>query len=244
MSKITSIIAAVNYDDLLDITLTQNKHNFDEVIIITDNKDLKTQELTKKHNVKCYTTDIFYINNSKFNRGMAYNAILEELKEKLDWVLLMDADIVLPKNFRDLFLNLNPDKECFYGCRRYDVQTYEEWIKIKESPELLKDYLLYRGIGYGYFQLFNFNSRIIQNFIENKNIIIYPPYPTVAEGDWKFRNYWGDYIYDPCPINDPDFHHLKNNDYATNFLKELPFEVIHLGVAGVNEYSRKTKRFC
>ena len=244
MNKITSIIAAVNYDDLLDITLTENKHNFDETIIITDTKDIKTQQLTKKHNVKCFVTDIFYINNNKFNRGMAYNAVLSELKHELDWVLLMDADVVLEKDFKNLFFNLNPEKEYFYGCRRYDVQTYEEWIKIKENPELLKKYLLYRGIGYGYFQLFNFNSNVIKNFINNNNYIIYPPYPTVTEGDWKFRNYWGDYIYEPCPPDQPLDHYAKETDHPTKLLKELPFYAIHLGITGINEYSRKTQRFC
>ena len=103
MNKITAIIAAVNYDDLLEITLTENKHNFDEVVIITDNKDLKTQELAKKHKVKCFVTDIFYINNSKFNRGMAYNAVLNALKHELDWVVLMDADVVLTKDLKIYF---------------------------------------------------------------------------------------------------------------------------------------------
>ena len=110
MNKITSIIAAVNYDDLLDITLTENKHNFDETIIITDTKDIKTQQLTKKHNVKCFVTDIFYINNNKFNRGMAYNAVLSALKHELDWVVLMDADVVLTKDFKnllELYNNIN-----------------------------------------------------------------------------------------------------------------------------------------
>jgi hypothetical protein len=243
MSKITGIIAAVNYDDLLDITLSENKKSLDQIIIITNTTDEKTRKLCEKHDVICMQTDIFYINGSKFNRGMAYNLVFDSIKEHLGWTLLMDADIVLPNNFSEEFFKVNPDKEYFYGCRRYGVDTYKEWMEVKNNPENLKKHTLFRGIGYGYFQLFNFKSQIIQNFIKNNDKYIYPPYPTVAEGDWVFRNYWGDFKFDPQLSDDPNLHFLPNKDVGLDLLKELPFHVIHLGQSGVNEYERKTERF-
>lgn len=245
MKSLTAIIAAINYDDFLEITLCENKEAFDNIIIITDSKDAKTQELCKKYGVSCVITDVFYINNNKFNRGMAYNLVFKYLKERLDWVLLMDADIVVPKNFKQLFSNLNPDKESFYGAQRYDVQTHEEWLAIKADPNKIKKHLLYRGIGYGYFQLFNFNSSTIQNLAEKNDLLIYPPFPTVSEGDWIFRNYWSDWIFDPKLSGDPNQHQIEYNDRAENpnRLKRLPFHVIHLGQPGKNESSRITSRF-
>jgi glycosyltransferase involved in cell wall biosynthesis len=245
MNKITAIIAAVNYDDFLEITLFENQGAFDHTIIITDSKDTKTQQLCEKYNVTCFVTDIFYINNNKFNRGMAYNLAFKHLKQTLDWVLLMDADIVVPKNLNEIFFNLNPDKECFYACQRYDIQNYADWISIKENSGNIKNHLLYRGAGYGYFQLFNFKSSTIKNIIEKNNFLIYPPFPTVAEGDWVFRNYWSDWIFDPPLNDDPNQHNIQHKDRPKNpnKLKLLPFNVIHLGQTGKNEFSRVTKRF-
>ena len=62
--SLTAIIAAINYDDFLDITLFENRGIFDRNIVITDSKDIKTQELCKKHKVTCLVTDVFYINNN------------------------------------------------------------------------------------------------------------------------------------------------------------------------------------
>jgi glycosyltransferase involved in cell wall biosynthesis len=245
IKSLTAIIAAIKYDDFLDITLFENKGIFDHTVVITDSKDIKTQELCKKHKVTCLVTDVFYINNNKFNRGMAYNLAFEHLKKTLDWVLLLDADIVVPKDFEKLFFDGKPDINSMYGCRRYDIQEYSDWEKIKENKELLKNHRLFRGVGYGYFQLFNFKSNIIKQLSINDNVIIYPPFPTVSEGDWVFRNYWSDWIFDPPLNDDPNQHNIENKDRPKNpiLLKQLPFNVIHLGEAGKNGESRITKHF-
>ena len=239
MNKILTITLSVNYDDLLDVTLGENKPELDEIIVVTDTKDQKTVEVCKKHKVICVQDDIFYINNSKFNKGMAYNLVMDKLKNILDWVLIIDADVVLPKQFKKNFFSIDPNIEYMYGARRHGIVTPEEWSDVKNNPKNLNKYVLYRGIGYGYFQLFNFKSKIIQNFISNNNKIIYPPHPTAAEADWIFRNYWGDFDFNPKDQNP----WLENNDKPLNLLKQLPFHVIHLGQSGVNEWERKSKRF-
>lgn len=245
MKKIKTIICSINYCDLLKETLSQNIKELSDIAIITDLKDQKTKDLCEQFNVKCYETDIFYINNSKFNRGMALNAFFNNYKNELDWVLLLDADIVVPQNFEKLFFDLNPDPNVMYGCRRYDVQEYSEWEKIKENKDLLKNHRLFRGVGYGYFQLFNFKSDIIKRLSVNNNLIIYPPFPTVSEGDWVFRNYWSDWIFDPPLSDDPNQHNIQDKDRPSNphLLKQLPFNVIHLGQTGKNESTRVTSLF-
>jgi hypothetical protein len=94
-------------------------------------------------------------------------------------------------------------------------------------------------------QLFNFKSNIIKQLSINDNVIIYPPFPTVSEGDWVFRNYWSDWIFDPPLNDDPNQHNIENKDRPKNpiLLKQLPFNVIHLGEAGKNGESRITKHF-
>jgi hypothetical protein len=245
MLKIKTVICAINYCDLLKETLSQNVKELFDISIITDLKDQETKNLCREFNIKCYQTDLFYINNSKFNRGIVLNAFFNEFKNELDWVLLLDADIVVPKDFEKLFFDGKPDINSMYGCRRYDIQEYSDWEKIKGNKELLKNHRLFRGVGYGYFQLFNFKSNIIKQLSINDNVIIYPPFPTVSEGDWVFRNYWSDWIFDPPLNDDPNQHNIENKDRPKNpiLLKQLPFNVIHLGEAGKNGESRITKHF-
>ena len=243
--SITTIICAINYCDLLKVTLSENIKELSNIVIITDLKDRETKKLCSEFNITCLQTDTFYINNSKFNRGMVLNAFFNQYKSQLDWILLLDADIILPKNFKKLFFDQEPKKHMMYSCRRYDIQEYQDWQKVKENSENLKNYRLFRGVGYGYFQLFNFQSPIIKNLSLNDNKIIYPPLPTVSEGDSIFRNYWSDWIFDPPLNDDPNQHNIENNDRPQNpnLLTQLPFNVIHLGEAGKNSYERLTKKF-
>lgn len=245
LNKIEAVIICVNYSDFLDITLDQNLKHFDQIIVITSEKDIGTYEICKKYNVTCVQTDAFYINGAKFNKGLAIDIGFAHSKYK-DWIVNLDADIVLPENFRDKFLEEATDIECSYASRRYDIQTYEEWQEIKDDPNKLNNKLLYRGIGYGNFFCFNYKSQVFQDLIQKTNGLPYPSwFPHVAESDWIFRNAWSDWIYDPPLNDDPNQHNLQNNDRPINpnLLKELSFKVIHLGQTGRNESSRLTPEF-
>lgn len=248
-NHITAIICATNYSDLLETTISENQSELDNIIVITNTTDSDTEQLCIKKSIKYIKTDIFYRNGDKFNRGMAYNQVFNIFKDYLDWVLLLDADIVLPKNFKKQFFDINPDINMMFSSRRYSIETYEDWISVKNNPEKLKNYLLYRGIGYGYFQLFNFKSEIIKNLDKIKNGLIYPHnFPTVANADWIFRNYWSDWIFDPPLDDNSNLHNLANNDrpYNSDLLRELPFKVCHLGESSKSseaEYSRVSKKW-
>jgi hypothetical protein len=234
--NLEAIIVSVNYSDFLSVTLEKNHKHFGNIIIVTDTKDDKTEKVSNKYNnITLIKTDIFYQNGAKFNKGAAINVGLINSKYK-DWVLLLDADIVLPENFRE---KLELDKECSYGARRYDVQTREQWNKIQNNN--FDGTTLFRGIGYGFFFLFNYQSKIFQNLLKSG-----PPYPywipNGSESDWIFRNYWSDWIFFPPLDNNPNLHSIPNSDYAQNkdLLKQLPFNIIHLGETGINNEERKT----
>lgn len=234
-NRLTAIIAAVGYDDILDITLSENSDKIDDIIVVTDTADVKITDVCKKFpNVTVCHTNAFYANGSKFNRGLAYNLIMDWRMDTLDWVLLLDADIVLPSDFRGKMILSDFDTECFYGCRRRDIQTYKDWEKVKNDKSALNSYTLFRGIGYGFFQLFNTHSSVIRSYVSRGDKMIYPPMPTVSEGDWMFRNLWSDWIYDPILTDSPESHNIPNNDRALHphNLKQLPFDVIHLGITG------------
>lgn len=240
-----AVIISVNYSDFLEINLNKNVKHFDNIIVVTSEDDVITQELCKKYKTLCIKTNAFYLNNAKFNKGLAIDVGFSYLQHK-DWVVNLDSDIILPDNFREIFLKEAKDIECSYSARRYDIQTYKEWIEVEKDPSKLNGKLLYRGIGYGNFFCFNYNSPTFQNLLKTTNGLPYPSwFPHVAESDWIFRNCWSDWIYDPQLNDDPNQHDITNNDRAKNpdKLKELSFKVIHLGQTGRNESSRITPKF-
>lgn len=245
--KIEAVIICVNYSDFLSITLDRNLPHLDTAVIVTELTDDKTLKLCEKYpddKVKCITTDAFRFNGAKFNKGLAINVGISCLTHS-DWIMNLDADTVLPSNFREVFLSLPPDVEKAYSARRYDVPTPEEWEAINKNPSTLLTKRLYRGIGYGNFLLTNCNSNTYKE-IKKKMPVPYPHWcGTNAESDWIYRNYWSDWIYDP-PLNDAvDQHEIPNNDRAENplLLEELPLQVIHLGQTGKNEFQRNTGQF-
>jgi len=243
--KIEAIIICVNYSDFLEISLSKNAKHFDNIIVVSSLEDKITEEICHKYNAKCVKTDAFYINNAKFNKGLAINVGFSFLEHR-DWVINLDADIILPDNFRNLFFNEATDIECSYAARRYDVPTYQEWEEVEKDMSSLKNKLLYRGIGYGNFFCFNYRSSTFQNLLIKTNNLPYPYwFPHVAESDWIFRNYWSDWIFDPKLNDDPNQHNILHKDRAENpnKLKELSFKVIHLGQTGKNESSRVTPKF-
>lgn len=245
MLKTEAVIICVNYSDFLSITLPQNKKVIDRILVVTKDSDFETINLCKKLQVEYIVTDAFNYNGASFNKGLAINVGFSQLKLR-DWIINLDADILLPDNFSETVSREMQNIECSYSCRRYDIPTFKEWLEVMQNRELIKTKKLYRGIGYGNFFCFNFNSSIFQKSIGEFKGLPYPYwFSHASESDWIFRNRWSDWIYDP-PLNDnPHQHEIENRDRAEHpeFLKELSCQVIHLGETGRNALSRVTPEF-
>lgn len=249
--RIDAIVQSVRYADMLAITLPLNLSSFDSITVWTAPGEEAVQQVCREYGVDCYTTDAFHRDGDPFNRGRAYNVAFRELigkrMEKTDspegWVCQLDSDIVMPKGWRPAFETLPPDPECFYGARRYNVETAEQWAAIQADPAELNNALLYRGIGYGFLQCWN---GISSTFIKAWNATQgnpHPEYPDGSTADWQWRNMWGDCPWNP-PTQPPD-HILDHSvagpvDPPTGLLRQLPFNVIHLGITGQNDTHRKT----
>jgi hypothetical protein len=234
--KTECIIASFNYSDFLSVTLPLNRDAFDRVVVYTKREDLETQRVCSENGVEFVVTESFCKDGAKFNRGAVYNEAIASLVFK-EWVCLMDSDVVLPSQFKQLFSDVNPSQELFYGARRYNVETPELWKKIKENPNTLSDVLIFRGFGYGYFQMFHHDSSVFRKAWRG----LYPESFSCSESDWMFRNQWGHEIYDPPTNGSDDCHKVKEvRDYGSGLLRCLPFPVIHLGTTGVNSTERKT----
>lgn len=94
--NIKTISVCVNYLDLLSYTWPLNKSEIQHYTIITDSKDIQTQEFCKKNNINLFITDAFYNDNHKFSKSSALNAYFKTLDiYSTEWILLLDSDIVL-----------------------------------------------------------------------------------------------------------------------------------------------------
>ena len=243
--RIDAIIQSTNYADMLELTLPQNRASFDTVTVYTKRGDEATKAVCARYDTTCIETDRFTQNGSRFNRGAVYNQAFWELAPMLrGWVCILDSDIIMPPGWRETFLKLPPDRKCFYGARRYNVETKEQYADVQARGDAaLRDLTLYRGYGYGYLQLFNVTSATFARAFQDTHGNPYPEWQDGSTADWMFRNLWGEHPWDP-PTQPPD-HVLDHTvpelcDPPTGLLRKLPFNVVHLGVTGVNSTGRHT----
>jgi hypothetical protein len=98
-------MTAVNYQDLLAVTLPYNIRHFSEVTIVTDTKC--QDEVTKicwemsnpsKTGLTVLATDLFYADKAVFNKFRALEWGLDQMGRH-GWLALMDADVLWPKKW-------------------------------------------------------------------------------------------------------------------------------------------------
>lgn len=130
--KLEGVIVCKDYADFLEESLPENMQFFDRLVVVTHYGDKKTQALCSKLSVDCVQTECMHDNGDAFNKGRAINLGLGHLHQS-DWVLHLDADIVLPHNFRTLLGHARLQKENLYGCDRVNVYGYDHWQKNKHK---------------------------------------------------------------------------------------------------------------
>ncbi len=245
---IEAIIVSFGMLDLLSITLPRNLPELDHVIIVTKPEDKETVEYCKSLNsnkISVVTTDAFTYDGAVFNKGLSIDVGLRYLRYN-EWVVLMDNDCVLIKDYHQKFLNSATDKEYIYGSRRLLLETKQDWIEFSSGLFAESNYLLPRGFCYGFHSSFHYESSTYQRLLKETNGYPYPAYMKVAnEIDWLFtREFNGaTMVYDPPLGKYPDCHLEPHNDRTEGWMKELPFPIYHLGPVGINHTTRKSSKF-
>lgn len=228
------ITAAVNVLDYLEVSFKHNRCEFDRFTVVTTPEDEKTHKFCRDNGIGVITTRAFYRPGAKFDRGFALNYAFAYLQSKndgrLDWVIHADADVFPPAAWRGKLNNL--DKEWFYGARRVLLKTRNDYLDLIEKRKQDTDYEIPLGYGYGFWQMFNWNSSVIRNTLIENGELWYPPSPSgdATQSDWMFRNKWGEHL-------DHDYTRSKGR------LAELPFYVYHIGEHGKNHQGRTTQEF-
>ena len=156
---IEAVVVCKNYADYLSWTLPANSRHFDQIIVVTPSSDKETAETVAKiPNVKLVVSDRMHDRGDVFNKGKAVNDGLAAASLR-GWVLIMDADVVMPIDFRAKVLALT-DPNMLYWVDRVETESLSldevgRWLsgayghatKVDDAP-------------IGYFQLFHGGMRI------------------------------------------------------------------------------------
>lgn len=181
IENIHAVVICINYSDFLRITYQKNIRflNKSKYHIITSSEDKETIDLCSEIGAKCEIYEDFYIKDAKLNKSGAINSIQKRLHVEFpdDWILLLDADIILPDNFDALFTTKCTNTINLYSLKRKD---YEEEEDYKESKNLVD----YTGINFmGFMQLYHNKTKFYPNFSNDCGIC-----------DAIFRDYFYDYL--------------------------------------------------
>lgn len=158
-----AITVSTNYDDILNIIISQNYKFFKKWYIITDKNDSNTINVINKHNlpnIEILFFD-FYQGNKTFNKGGAIRFCQKMLGNSgyEGNVLLLDSDIWLPDNFEEIIKSNDIKYGVIYGTdKRYDYYSYKNFKdnKIDLDYPYSKDFQ-------GYFQLYKFSKDKLYN---------------------------------------------------------------------------------
>lgn len=188
--KLEGVLVCKDYADFLAHTLPENLPYFDRLVVVTHPGDKATRDLCSQYSVECVVTEVMHDYGDEFNKGRAIDLGLAHLKQDA-WVLHLDADIVLPHNFKRLLDHARLDTRNLYGADRLDVYGYETWMKHKDrrTPSHTRKFLvgapdcfplaarlLHNELGYlpiGFFQLWHGHQRypIVQGSAEHTDVL-------------------------------------------------------------------------
>lgn len=129
---IEAVIVCKDYSDFLQHTLPENMNFIDRLVVVTHPDDKATKALCNKYSVDCVSTEVMHEDGDKFNKGRAINYGLMHLRNE-DWLLHLDADIVLPHNFRKRLYDAKLNQSNIYGADRLNVGSYDNWVKHKDK---------------------------------------------------------------------------------------------------------------
>jgi hypothetical protein len=204
--RIEAVTACVGYGDFLAVTLPENLPLLDSLVVITAPEDEETQTVCRRHSVHYVLSQDHRRNGDPFNKARLINRAFDQIGAH-DWILHLDADIVLPQKFRRMVDWAHLDPACLYGADRQDLVGFERWQALKKfagawdnhahqsghwfHPELRTGSRWISSIhGYvpvGFFQLFH-GSALTQNGYRVRS------YPThhgdAARTDIQFALQW------------------------------------------------------
>lgn len=133
--RIEAVTVCVDYDDFLQETAKHNRGLFDHWTIVTSTKDEKTREVCRKNNLRCLQSDDGERFGNPFSKGRLVERGLQHCSTD-GWRLHLDADIVLPHDFRHRLEAADLQEDMIYGVDRVLCKSWDHWQTVKNSGYL------------------------------------------------------------------------------------------------------------
>jgi hypothetical protein len=153
VNKLDVIIVSVNYNDYLSLTLEENVKVFNNITVVTSKDDIECQNICKKFGVNCIISkDI--LKDGLINKSIGLNKGIKSLNNP-DWILVLDADIVVKDKINIEGLN----KNTLYTNSRWIIDTIDDYNLFKIGEKELTDFRFEKDKGIGFFQLFNYEFK-------------------------------------------------------------------------------------
>lgn len=233
-----AIMVAVDYTDLLSVTLPYNFHHFEEVWVITDGASHPSVvEVAKNCPGRCdqsitiLATELFYASGAKFNKWAALEWGLDQMGRH-GWLTILDADVLWPKNAIDGAFWRIAHKGFLYTPYR---RMWDNWphnpLPIRYTDSML-------GVSGAEFRMPS--EEHWGEFPLHRQQREFAGYTQIFHAD--------DPHLGPAPWHQTDWRHAGGADsffqakWPESCKVRPPFEVLHLGPAGQNWYGRATPR--
>lgn len=130
--RVEAVVTCLNYGDFLAETLPYLVSQVDRVVVVTDHSDDLTRALCERWSVECVPTDAFTEKGDAFCKGAGINIGLAALRQQ-GWIIHVDADIVLPSQFRNMVDKSGLRRDCIYGAERVNVTGWNRWEQLRAS---------------------------------------------------------------------------------------------------------------
>lgn len=136
--RIEAVTVCIGYADFLEITIAKNLHHFDKWVIVTSREDVATRELCRRYSVFCLLSED-HLRGGEFNKGRLIERGLQHLSAG-GWRVHIDADTMLPSNFRNIIKGAHLHEEYIYGADRIMVKNRADYNRLLSSGWLSNDY--------------------------------------------------------------------------------------------------------
>jgi Glycosyl transferase family 2 len=128
--RIEVVTVCVGYADFLAETLRENLPLVDNMVVVTSPDDDETRAVCRRHSVH-HVLSRDHERGGPFNKARMIQRGFDQVGAQ-DWVLYLDADIVLPRKFRQFCDWAHLDERGIYGADRCNLSGFDEWKRLKQ----------------------------------------------------------------------------------------------------------------
>jgi len=129
----------VDFADFLAETLLFLRAAVDEVTIVTSPSDRRTAGVARHFGARIVRTTAMYDEGRRFSLGAAIDAGLDRTLNYLtDWVLVIDADIFLPRATGATLRGLELDPTALYGIDCARCRGWKAWDRFRRTARKVR----------------------------------------------------------------------------------------------------------